>query len=273
MKTYLRWSIFVLSKTYPYKAPEHIQKEADELKKCMSEYYAKDENYYIPIDTEAYSQIMRFIEKNDEYISKTYFYVNEYTKQEMVEAEYFNLKCTTLIENDYNYLTAFEYPCEHCKIQGKQLENYTVKKNGLGNRLMAFSYDYRFIISTALKEKLESENISNARFIPVYDKRHTGIEGYQFDAEQPLKSLSKKNGWEPYFTCQHCNRSQYSGVQHTPHPFYIPKEWKSELKDVNATSDVFTETNANYIIISRKVYDILKEMGTKKLDCEPVVFV
>ena len=55
MKTYLRWSISVLSKTYPYKAPEHIQKEADELKKNMSEYCAKDKYYYIPVDTEAYN--------------------------------------------------------------------------------------------------------------------------------------------------------------------------------------------------------------------------
>ena len=275
MKTYLKVMVHVSTLTPPFKAPIHVRNELELLEEKLVNYSVKDQSntYMIPIDTDEYAQVLSFKEKFEEYFRGIMAYYHFFTKQELSEAEYFLLKCTTLIENNYNFLSAFEYPCEHCKIFGKQLENYTVKKNGLGNRLMAFSYDYRFIISTALKEKLESKNITNAKFIPVYDKRHTGIEGYQFDAEQPLKSLSKINGWEPYFTCQHCNRSQYRGVQHTPHPFYIPKEWKSELKDVNATSDVFTELDSNYIIISRKVYDILKEMGTKKLDCEPVVFV
>ena len=273
MKTYLKYSLDVWSKTYPYKAPDEVQKESDELKKELYEYSNKNGYLHIPIDSMAYTKVIDFRKKYYEYSYGNVFYYNIFSKQEIAEAEFFNLKCTTLIENDYNVLTAFEYPCEHCKIKGKQLENYTVKKNGLGNRHIAFSYDYRFIISTALKEKLESENITNAKFIPVYDKRHTGIEGYQLDAKNTLPSLAQINGWKNMIMCPHCNRSRWSGIQNTPHPFYIPKEWKSELKDVNATCDVFTELDSKYIIISRKVYDILKEMGTKKLDCEPVVFV
>ena len=38
MKTYLKYSLDVWSKTYPYKAPDEVQKESDELKKELYEY-------------------------------------------------------------------------------------------------------------------------------------------------------------------------------------------------------------------------------------------
>lgn len=64
----------------------------------------------------------------------------------------------------------------------------------------------------------------------------------------------------------------YDVIQNYPHPFYLPTDMKAQLKDFNATVETFSEADARYYIISRKLFEALEKLGVKGLTCQPVIF-
>ena len=108
--------------------------------------------------------------------------------------------------------------------------------------------------------------------MPVYDRKEKEVIAYQLCADALLPELSQVNHWEIEIQCPNCSSTEWRGIHHAPHPFYIPKEWEKELLDFNYTSEKFS-LGSRYCIISKKVYQLLLHLGTKKVLCEPIVFV
>ena len=274
MKTYLRCSMHVGAMEYPFKAPEYVQREADALKERCRQYELKNANdiFLIPIDTEEYSDVLAFYERYKEYATGNLFYEHKFTKSEMEKAEYYFLKCGTLVETLYEENEIYTHCCNGSNIREKQIGFYKMKKSSMGKRVIACSYDYCDIVSKEVKEAFEKEQLTNLKMLPVYDKQEKEILAYQLDAESTLPPLAEINNWIEYRRCPQCNKIVWKGIHILNHPLYMPLEWKEELKDINCTLEIFP-SGGRYYIISKKTYNILQDLGAKKLMCEPIVFI
>ena len=275
MKTYLRYSMNVRSRQYPYKAPEHIEEIAEELRKKYKIYEIKTKSdiFLIPVDSQEYAMIFEYEKKFGEYSRSLMFYENEFTKSEIKEAQYYLLKCTSApVEVVCDEFKTYKRCCENSMQRGEQIGYYQMAKKGMSNKKVAFSYDYRFMLSVEAKEAIQLEKSTNFKVMPVYDRKGNEVIAYQLCADTLLPDLSQINHWKIEKQCPSCSSVEWKGIHQVPHPFYIPKEWEKELLDFNYTSEKFS-LGSRYCIISKKVYQLLLHLGAKKISCEPVIFV
>lgn len=274
MQTYLRNSLFVRSKEFPYKAPEYVQKAAGELRNECRKYEMKcGDMFLLPIDSEEYQKVLAFAEEYKEYWGGQMFYEHRFTKRELDEAEYLLLKCSAApIEPIIKEQEAYSRCCCKSNMRGEQLKCYTLRKGAMKNKILAHTYDYRWIFSVEAKEAMECAGFTNIKFLPVYNTSRKELLAYQLKEDNLLPELAEINGWKIYEKCPNCNRTDWDGIQTVPHPFYMPKEWKEQLQDFNFTAERFA-VGSRYCIISRRVYQLLLQLGAKKMSCEPIVFL
>lgn len=140
------------------------------------------------------------------------------------------------------------------------------------NKVISFSSAYRFIVTPEVKERIEQSDLHNFEFFPVLAKTKGDILAWQIEAKELLPPLKEINGWRVYRKCPFCRKQNYDPIQVYSHPLYMPTSMKEQLNDINATQETFTEIQSRYIIISKRVYNLLKEMGAKNLNCQPVIF-
>lgn len=275
MKTYLRCPIHVSTMEYPFKAPEHVQKAADELKERCEQYRKNtDINYLIPIDSKEYEEVLAFAKEYKSFFHSNLFYQHKFTKKEMNEANYYLLECSgTQVELLYEENEIYAHCCKDSHCRKKQIGNYRIKKSSIKNRVITMSYDGRYIISKELKEVFEKEQLTNLKLLPVYDIKGIEIVAYQMEAANTLPPLAEINGWNVYKECGYCKEKRWHGIYGIAHPFYIPIDWDKELGDINMTSEVFSDSDSRYYIISKKMYEILLSMQAKKLACEPIILI
>lgn len=276
MKTYLRCSIHVSTMEYPFKAPEYVQEAASELEAKCEQYKLKNSNciYLIPVDTDEYKEVLQFAKEYKEFFHNNLFYQHDYTKKEMNEADYYLLKCLgTEVELIYEENEVYTHCCENSRFRKEQIGYYKMKKSSMKNKIIALSYDGRYIISKELKEAFEKAKLTNLKLLPVYDTKGNEIIAYQMEGIGQLPSLEKINNWVVYGECLNCNMKRFYGVHTINHPFYLPKEWEPNLNDLNVTSEVFSASYSRYYIISKKMFEILVSMGAKKLACEPITML
>lgn len=275
MKTLLRYSLGVIGREYPYVVPREIQKVSETLLCKMTKYllYKDDDIVLVPVDSIDYEEIMEYKEKYTPYTSNLIMYQNKFSKKEMISADFYLLQCGSLIENFYNVEGTFRTCCEKSNLYNEQIGCYKIKESGMKNSVIKFTYDYRFIISKKVKGEFELQGITNGVYIPVYGKRTGQIIAYQLECKRVMSPLSNLNHWSINRECQHCHKKYWEPIHQVPHAFYIPLAYKESLEDINATTEMFTNVGSRYYVISKRIYNILKDLGAKKLLCEPIVFV
>ena len=268
MKTYLRYSISVNKK-----APVNIQDAAQTLyEKCKQ--YSINETLKLvlmPIDSPEYPLVMDFIEKYREYAYGNVFYEHKYSKKEVDNAEYYRLGTksivcvTTTTEHDL-------YCCDKKTFLWTIANNFQIGRNEMKNKIISFSSAYRFIVTPEVKERIEQSDLQNFEFFPVLSKTKDDILAWQIEAQELLPPLKEINGWRVDKKCPYCGKQNYDGTHVYAHPLYMPITMKEQLKDINATQETFSELQARYYIISKRVYNLLKDLGAKNLSCQPIVF-
>lgn len=275
MRTYLRYSISVQAKQFPYKAPLEIETISDGLYNRCEKYSVSKMGkiVLIPIDIPEYNVIMNFKETYSEYTSDVIIYEHKFTKKEMDSAEYYLLKSTSLILPKESSPDMFSRCCEKRTLVGDQKGSFIIGKNDMANKVISFTSPYRFFVSKEFKEAVEKLQYTNFDFINVYSAKMKEILAYQLEAKILLPTLEDYNHWGIYKECPYCHRKIHNGIYKNPSPFSIPLSYKDNLKDINATSEVFSEIQAHHYIISRRVYELLLSMGAKKLACEPIIFI
>jgi len=274
MKTFLRYDISVQTKQYPFKAPREIEELSQELFLKCSKYSIVDQTMLllVPIDVPEYNLIMKFKSDYPEYTSKLVIYEHKYSKKEIEEAEFLLLKSKSMVILQNNKVR-FEKCCEKGKFSGKQINSFIINKNQFQNKVISGTNVYRYLVSIEAKEKLEETEISNIIFIPVYSVNNSELVAYQIEVQSLLQSLEPYNNWGIYKKCENCGKILSNTKHNFPQPFMIPKDYMKELKDFNATSEVFTELASRYYIISKKMYKTLQILNAKKLICEPIKFI
>lgn len=275
MKTYLRYSLHVCTMKYPFKTPEAVQNASKELQKRCKKYEIENAGgvLLIPTDVEEYSLVLEFRKKYAPYTEKFLMYERVYTKKEMDSAEYYLLRCNSVIANDYKPQETFTTCCEYSNFYNEQIGNYKIKTGDMKSKVIAFTYDYRFIVANAVKAAWEEQGMTNVEYIPVYGKKNMEVAAYQIACKQQMKPLAELNGWSVYYECEHCHKIYWNPIHEVPHSFYIPLSWKEQLADLNATYEMFTNVGSRYYVISRRLYNELVLLGARKLKCEPVTFI
>ncbi len=276
MKTYLRCPIHVSTMEYPFRAPEHVQKAANILKEKCEQYRVKnaDNIYMIPIDTKEYEEVLEFAQEYKSFFYSNLMYQHKFTKKEMNEANYYLLECSGgQVELLYEENVVYEHCCVNARCRKTQIGNYRIRKSSIKNRVIAMSYDGRYVISKELKEAFEKEQLTNIKLLPVYDIKGIEILAYQMEAVNTLPSLAELNGWNVYKECEYCKMKRWHGIYNINHPFYIPRSWEENLEDINMTEEVFSDSYNRYYIISKKMYEIMLDMNAKKLSCEPLMMI
>lgn len=268
MKTYLRYAISVNKK-----APEYIKATSEEVYEICRQYLIDKATdvFLMPIDAPEYPLVMEFIERYKEYVYKNVFYEHKFTKKEIDEAEYYRLATKSIVcvtaSTEFNL-----YCCDKKSFLWTIANNFKIGYNDMKNKVISYSSSYHFIITTEVKERLERSDLQNFEFFPVLSKTNNDILAWQIEAKELLPPLKEINGWRVDKKCPYCGKQNYDPIHVYAHPLYVPTSMKEQLKDINATQETFTELQSRYIIISKRVYNLLKEMGAKNLNCKPIVF-
>lgn len=273
MKTYLRYSIFVHTWTYPYKAPEHVQAAAKEVyEKCRQYSINKTSDVFLmPIDAPEYPLVMEFIEKYKEYAYGNIFYEHKFTKKELDEAEYYRLATKSIVCATKSVKYDL-YCCDKKSFLWTIANDFKISRSDMKNKIISFSSAYRFFITQEVKERIEQSDLQNFEFFPVLSKTKDDILAWQIEAKELLPPLIEINGWRVDKKCPYCGKQNYDPIHVYAHSLYMPISMKEQLKDFNATQETFTELQSRYIIISKRVYNLLQEMGAENLNCKPIIF-
>lgn len=250
------------------------------LRKACNEYFKKCKKYSIddemrlvrlPINSQEYTILQEFLKKYDGIVRKICMYDIEYTKKEKEIAEFYLLKCKSIVIPD-SIADIDGYCCSEKTIKNLRFYDYTIKESDMKNRSIAFTSNYRFLVSPMIKEECERQKISNIVFEPVYTRKKK-LVAYFIESEDHMSELSSVNNWPLTVKCNKCNKILYDGTHTVPHPFLIPLNEKQELKDFNSTQEQFTELRARNYVISKKLYQILLNSGAKNLICQPIQFI
>ena len=83
-----------------------------------------------------------------------------------------------------------------------------------------------------------------------------------------MAPIAELNEWVPYKQCKKSEEIIFD--PNYANQVTITRRIADRLIDINETSETFAELGAPQVIISKKVYTILLDCGTKRLKCEPV---
>lgn len=276
MKTFLRYAIIPIqnSRSNDSKISLQVTREANALFEQCKKYSINEDSklVLVPIDTKEYSDIMEYINRYTEW-SSGLIYEHKYTKKEINDAEFLLLQSTSMICPQKSSEKMFSKCCDKGVLFGSQEDFFQMKESDIRKKIITGTNAYRYFISMETKEKIISENISNIRFMSVYDIKNGSTLAYQIETVKFLPPLAECNEWRVYKKCEYCGKIIYDVLHKYTHPLYLPKSIKNSLYDFNSTSEIFTEIGARYYVISKRMYEILLDMGAKGLKCEPIIFI
>lgn len=223
----------------------------------------------VPYMSEAYHEIKDFIKQHaDFYANPLEQYERVYTKGELALAEFYLLRIENIVYTSAEP-SEFEYCCSNKCFVTRQVNDMMVEPSSMKNKCLGFATNYRFVISEVLKKKLEYENVSNLYIRPVWSKRNRNTpSAYQLGTKERMVPIAELNGWVPYKQCKKSGEMIFSS--NYANQLTITRSIADGLRDINETSETFSELGAHGVIISKKVYMILLDCGTKRLKCEPV---
>jgi len=273
MILFSRLSIKPSSEEYPFRAPECVENEAKDLFQKLSKYCIHEEMMLLllPVESEDYKKVKTFISKYPQYFdSFLELYERKYSKSEIEKAEYFVLRVENLV-----YISSiddvYEYCCKNRCFVVNQKTNFRIETKSMKNKDIGFTTNYRFVVSERMKNIIEENEITNVKFIPVYQTKKDIIVAYQIEPDELMPELSNINNWNVYLNCDISGEKVYD--PNNMNQFTVRKELVNRLHDFNATKEIFTELGAHNYIISRKMFDLIKRQNIKSLKCEPIKII
>ncbi len=221
-----------------------------------------------------------------------------YSQYELENAELLLWRFTNqAIEDDYYDLEVDGYQggeqashrrCLACRTELAQVRDLLVKTHKMGKRDLSLTYSFEVICSPRLIELFKDAGLTGFATRAVWDYRKS------YQGEPPLFQLVVTNVLPPMLSpptefeniqhCEVCGRtSQY--LKHThwwgkiqyreETPIYYPRRVLEGAKDFNRTAEYFADlaVATPYVIISQRVYRLLREQKVKGWTVEPVYLV
>jgi len=221
-----------------------------------------------------------------------------YTSHELESAPLLHWRFTNqAIEDDYYDLHEDGYQggeqashkrCPACRAELEQVRDLMVKASKMGKRDLSLTYSFEVIFTPRLVGLLEEAKMTGFTVRPVWSYRKP------YQGEPPLFQLVVTNVLPPmasppteFENLQHCKvcgrTSQY--IKHThwwgriqyreETPIYYPRQVLEEAQDFNRTAEYFGDlaVATPYVVISQRVYRLLREHRVKGWTAEPIYLV
>lgn len=272
MIIYSRIGICPMADEYPYKAPEFVEQEAEIVLNKHRQYCIHDgmKLMLVPTQSEAYEDIKELIRKYPEfYQERKELFERKYTKLEMDKAKAFRMKIEAIFCGYDDEDIYHSYSCDICKFYNKQIKDYEIPPKEWRNRDLVFSTYSTFYLAEGLKKEIEKLNATNVWFRPGWSRKDKSIPvAYQIEVNEYLPKLKELNHWQTYKICSECGKEVLES--NFKDPIYVTKDILDSLKDFNATQETFTEISAREYIVSRRIFELFKNYGVKKMRFEPV---
>ena len=245
----------------------------------INNFYKKNEKFIvnkdigkliIPIDDEAYAEVIKLKECSPKEIYYTELFERKYSKEDYIDAVAFIIHFTNMSygyadkgANDY-----FNKCCSKGNLLTEQSKDYEMPKSEIKNKNFAQSDIYRFIISTTIRKNLLSIGVDEKNFRPVWqNKDYNNPIAYQISPMNILPPLSEVNGWRTYIGCKYCKKILYHMEDNKP--YYISHQVYKELKDFNISLETVGNICTPLYIVNYHIYNYLKSQY-KSMYFEPM---
>lgn len=226
--------------------------------------------FVVPIDSEAYTDVIKLKELSPREIFYSELFEKEYSRKDYDDAEAFVINFINMSYGyaDINVGNYFEKCCERGTLLLKQVKDYEISKSQLRNKDFAQTDFYRFVISEKVKHELNLIGVDDSIFRPVWERGKHGSPGaFQITPINILPPIAKVNRWKSYIGCKYCNKKLYNWEDNAP--FYISQEAADSLQDFNITLEQVGNLCTPLYIVNRKIYTFLKSRY-KRMYFEPI---
>jgi len=225
-------------------------------------------------DSPEYVVIQDFLKHND--ITHTLREEAVYSRSELAGFEFLHLTVTTYADcdaDDCGPVFDKSAACPACGLSGwKQISPVIINKKEMGKKDLAITYGFEYLLSDRLKQALEAARLTGCSFMPV---RHmTDRLGPNEPVVWQIVSAHVLPRMVPPTVLKrakrYCETCGHTGVYLKSEPYYSRDGFVAE--DINFTGDCFGERPYSHprIILSQRVYRLLKELKVRNFKVEPV---
>ncbi len=287
------------------KPPEELEKDkihvAEILRQIeMEDRFDPDKNYYnldLEVGSKALEILMEELRATPDlgYVSRI---DHRYTRQELEAAELLLWRLTNqAIEDDYYDLHVDGYQggpnashkrCPTCRAELEQIRDLVVNKALMRGKDISLTYSFEIILSERMARLFQEQGLTGFDLRPVhhYKKPYKGEPTlYQLVVTNVLPPMaSPPTEFERILHCDVCGiTSQY--LKHThwwgklqyreETDMYYSRYVLERVKDFNHSAEYFGELAVSnpYVIISQRVYRLLREHKVKNWKAVPAYLV
>lgn len=240
-----------------------IEKQVKELCRIIPDSKRMGLGLYLVID----AKYLNLLKDSSERLNIK-FHVGGYglicTPAELKKSNYLKLGLGIFGRGDWTdeYDTQYEETrCPVCNTitEYKQISQLTIDKTQFRGKDISMTSNDEIVVSEKMKMILEENDVTGIKFEPVKHKNNrlkNDFPAYQMFIENILPPLHTSMTY--YYDRSLCEHCKAKGVHPTTY-FRYKKEDLSGAMDFNYTSRYFHYNNKGEIIISQKVYRLIKE--------------
>jgi hypothetical protein len=249
----------------------------------------------IEVVSEAFIFLMETLQQSPHLVSP-FTVLKDYTCQELESAELLIWGPTNqAIEDDYYDFYAegeqhrdLHQRCPACGARLKQIRDLIVNKARMRGKDVSLTYSNEVILSERVAQLLYEAGLTGFELRPVhhYKKPYKGEPTlYQLVVTNVLPPMaSPPTEFEHFHHCDVCGRTsrflkhthQWGKIQYYEDTdVYYPRSVLEAAKDFNHTAEYFGELRVShpYVIITQRVYRLLREHKVKNWAAVPVYLV
>lgn len=275
---------------------------ADILKRMGMESLFHPERHYYDLDLEIGSRALNILldelQESPHLASRHIRVEHRYTRQELEAVDLLVWSPTNqAIEDDYYDLHEDGYQggpcashtrCRVCRAELQQVRDLAVNKALVRGKDVSLTYSFEVILSERVARLFEEQGLTGFGRRPVrhYKKPYKGEPTlYQLVVTNVLPPMAAPpTEFEQFHHCDACGRTtQY--LKHThwwgkiqyyeDTDVYYPRSVLDVTKDLNHTTEYFGDLPVGhpYVIITQRVYRLLREHKVKNWAAEPVYLI
>lgn len=264
----------------------------------MEDRFNPNTHYYdieLEVDTEVLTTLMSVLETkpNLGYLSRV---DRRYTRQETELAKLLIWRPTNqAIEDDhYDFFAEGDEHkdlyrrCSACGTPLRQVRDIVINKARMGKKDISLTYSYEVILNEQVGRLLQEQDVSGFELRPVqhYKKPYPGEPTlHQLAVTNVLPPMAAPpTEFEQFHNCAGCGRISrflkhthwWGKIQYREDTnVYFPRRVLEVVKDFNHTAEYFGELRVAhpYVIITQRVYRLLREHKVKNWAAVPVYLV
>jgi hypothetical protein len=251
----------------------------------------------VEVGSEAFNFIMETLQQSP-HLTSPFRVWKDYTRQELESAELLIWGPTNqAIEEDYydfyrkcdkEGIGPYSRDCPTCRARLEQIRDLMVNKTLMKGKDISLTYSFEVILSEWVARLFQEEGLTGFELRPVhhYKKPYKGEPAlYQLVVTNVLPPMaSPPTEFDPIHHYDDCGRTSrylkhvhwWGKIQYYEDTdVYYPRGVLEVVKDFNHTAEYFGDLAVShpYVIITQRVYRLLREHRVKNWEAVPVYLV